>query len=141
MSADWNAIRNEYVTTQISLRDLAQKHSVSFATLRRRSEKEKWVDRRKGHEHEVSTKVTQKVAEVAACAQADRLNALMNYTQQSADLLGVRLAQMAQSGKVKTYEVKAITEALKNIRELYRTDELSADDDPLIKYMEGMRNA
>ena len=32
----------------------------------------------------MSTKVTQKVAEVAACAQADRLNALMNYTQQSA---------------------------------------------------------
>lgn len=141
MSADWNAIRNEYVTTQISLRDLAQKHGVSFATLRRRSEKEKWVDQRKEHEHEVSIKVAQKTAEAAVCAQVDRIAQLMDFSQTSAELLGTRLEQMKLTGKIKVYEIKAITEALKNVRDLYRTDERPSNDDPLVKYMEEMRNA
>ena len=141
MSVDWLKIKTEYVTTQISLRDLAKKHGVSFSTVSRRSDKENWVQLRKEHEKEVSTKVIQKAAEASSCTHADRIAQLMDFTQTSAELLGTRLEQMKHSGKIKTYEVKAITEALKNVRDLYRTDETAADDDPLVKYMEEMRRA
>lgn len=141
MSVDWLKIKTEYVTTQISLRDLAQKHGVSFSTVSRRSDKENWVQLRKEHEKEVSTKVIQKAAEASSCTHADRMAELIELSHCSAQLLGARLMQMAQTGKIKTYEVKAITEALKNVRDLYRTDETAADDDPLVKYMEEMRRA
>ena len=138
---DWLKIKTEYVTTQISTRDLAQKYEVPYITLRRKAEKESWAEERKEHERKVSANVSQKITEAVSCAQADRIAQLMDFTQTSAELLGVRLEQMKRSGKVKSYEVKAITEALKNVRDLYRTDESAADDDPLVKYMEGMRNA
>lgn len=141
MSVDWLKIKTEYVTTQISTRDLAQKHGVPYSTLRKRAEKENWSEERKKQGRKVSAKVAQKITETVACAQADRITQLMDFTQTSAELLGVRLEQMKRSGKVKSYEVKAITEALKNIRDLYRTDETAADDDPLVKYMEEMRRA
>jgi hypothetical protein len=85
--------------------------------------------------------VGQKTAEAVSDLQADRIAQLLSAGQKAAFLLSSRLEQMVEDGKIKTYEVKAITEALKNVRDLYKTDELPTDDDPLIKYMEEMRNA
>ena len=45
-SPDWEAIRNEYIQTTISQRDLAAKHGVSYRTLSKRSTAEGWVDLR-----------------------------------------------------------------------------------------------
>jgi hypothetical protein len=48
--------------------------------------------------------------------------------EESAKLLMKRLEQMAASEKIKTYEVKAITESLKHLRDLYRSDSGSDTD-------------
>lgn len=125
--ADWVAIRTEYISTQISTRDLAKKHGVPYSTLRKRAEKEGWTQTRAEHERKTVAMVAQKTIDAVSDVQADRLAQLITGGQRSAELLLDRLNQMATSGKIKTYEVKAITEALKNIRDLYKADGGSDD--------------
>lgn len=125
--ADWVAIRMEYLTTQISTRDLAQKHGVSYSTLRKRAEKEQWTQKRAEQERKTAALVAQKTMEAVSDVQADRITQLITGGQRSAELLLGRLEQMAASGKIKTYEVKAITEAFKNIRDLYKAEAGSED--------------
>lgn len=132
---DWVSIKTEYISTQISTRDLAAKHSVSYATLRRRAEKEGWTQARKEQWRNVGEKIAQKTAEAVSDLQADRIAQLLSAGQKAAVLLSSRLDQMADEGKIKTYEIKAVTEALKNVRDLYETDGADAvakEDDGLI---------
>ena len=128
--ADWVAIRNEYICSRISTRDLAQKYGVSYTTLRRHAEKGEWAKAREEYEREVSAKVAQKTIEATSCAHSSRIQRLIEGGELSAELLLVRLEQMAKSGKVKPYEIKTITESLKHIRDLYKID-TGADD---VKY-------
>ena len=138
---DWVSIKNEYITTQISTRDIAKKYGVSHSQIARRSAREKWAQQRETLRNETETLWLQKTAEAVSDVQTDRVVQLMEGGQLAVELLIERLHEMRCSGKIKTYEVKAITEALKNARDLYKTDERPYDDDPLIKYMEEMRNA
>ena len=39
---DWRAIKTEYITGNISMRELAEKHNVPFRTLRNRAQEEQW---------------------------------------------------------------------------------------------------
>lgn len=43
---NWDAIRNEYLTSNISYRKLADKHKVPYKTLRDRGKREGWVAKR-----------------------------------------------------------------------------------------------
>lgn len=139
--ADWVSIKTEYINTQIGFRGLADKYSVSKNTIAKKAKEEGWAEERDRQRDRIGTLVGQKTAEAVSDLQADRIAQLLSAGQKAARLLNSRLDQMADDGKIKTYEVKAITEALKNVRDLYKTEELPTDDDPLIKYMEEMRNA
>lgn len=122
--ADWTEIRNEYVTSSVSQRELARKYNVSQASLNRRCKDQKWDESRESFRNAVIQKT-----EKAACdSQVDRVTQLIAAGETSAKLLMERLEQMASSGKIKTYEVKAITESLKHLRDLYRSDTSSDAD-------------
>ena len=116
--ADWMEIRNEYVTSSVSQRELARKHNVSQASINRRCKAEKWDESRESYR----CKVIQKTERAASDAQVDRVTQLIAAGEESAKLLMTRLEQMAASGKIKTYEVKAITESLKHLRDLNKSD-------------------
>lgn len=60
MAVNWQAIEAEYVTTDISLRDLADKWSVAFATIGRKSGRANWAEKRETHDNKVITKAVQK---------------------------------------------------------------------------------
>lgn len=62
---NWDKIKNEYVTTRISYRDIAKKHNVPFQTLRDRAVKEKWFAKRKDFRNKVRTKTEQKQEKIA----------------------------------------------------------------------------
>jgi len=69
---DWLSIRNEYIhDTTSSYRSLAEKHGVSFGTLRARAEREKWVEQRNTAQHDIYTQATQKAVEKASDALSD----------------------------------------------------------------------
>lgn len=82
MALDWDALKTEYVTTEISLSKLAEKHGVTKGALGMRCSKEKWVDERKRYKNGVITKTLQKHQE----QDVKRLCKLMDATEKLIDI-------------------------------------------------------
>ena len=129
MSADWDAIKNEYIFTRISTRDLARKHGVSHSQVARRSAKEDWAEKRETLRNKTETLCIQKTAEAVSTAQANRNVRLMSGGEKIAELIHERLDQITEERKIKSYELKAIAETLKTIRDLYESDTTPDSDD------------
>jgi transposase len=73
---NWLKIKEEYITSSISQRDLADKHGVSYNTLMKRATKEKWLELREKAEKKATEKLLQK--------QGDKL---LSVYEKSLDLL------------------------------------------------------
>lgn len=54
MKPDWAALRVEYISSTITLRELARKHGIKAAGVMARAAKEKWEDQRKQESARVS---------------------------------------------------------------------------------------
>lgn len=89
MAVDWLKIKNEYINGGGSYRKLAEKHGVSFDTLRRRAKRENWQDLREKQCHKIATKAAQKTAEKIAEKEANRVAKLLSVSDQ----LVVRIEQ------------------------------------------------
>lgn len=57
---NWEKIKTEYITGDISQRKLAEKYGVPFTTLKYRAAREEWFKARQKHKDRVVTKSTQK---------------------------------------------------------------------------------
>ena len=77
---DWDSIRQEYITTNISIRALAQKHKVRTRTLSDKSSKEGWVQKRKDYKEQVTTKTTTAVATKVAREKCNELAEILDLT-------------------------------------------------------------
>jgi len=55
MATDWNLLRVEYVTSSITMRELADKHGIKAAGIMRRAANEKWEAERKQESAKVIT--------------------------------------------------------------------------------------
>lgn len=73
---DWEPIKAEYVTTNISKKKLAEKHRVSISALNYRSGVDRWGEERKAHRDRVLEKTSQRMSDAAA----DRMAMLMGGT-------------------------------------------------------------
>ena len=73
---DWEPIKAEYVTTNISKKKLAEKHGVSASALNYRSAVDRWGEERKNHRDRVLEKTSQRMSDAAA----DRMAMLMGGT-------------------------------------------------------------
>ena len=73
---DWEPIKAEYVTTNISKKKLAEKHGVSSSALNYRSAVDRWGEERKAHRDRVLEKTSQRMSDAAA----DRMAMLMGGT-------------------------------------------------------------
>lgn len=62
-NVDFDKIRQEYITTDISYRKLCEKYDVSNTTLYARAKKEKWVEKRKQFKSKTDAKVEDKASE------------------------------------------------------------------------------
>ena len=89
--ADWLKIRNEYVSGSISYRKLAEKHDVSFPTLRDKANREGWSVLREEQRNKVMSKTLQKTAEVVSTKEANRIGRILS----AADTLLARLEEAA----------------------------------------------
>lgn len=90
-SIDWKSIKTEYISSDISIRELAEKHGISLSTVKSRSSKEGWVEARKQFQTDVDTKVNQKVEEQSARRRA---RAIIK-AQQTAIKIGSVLSKVA----------------------------------------------
>lgn len=135
VSADWTAIKNEYITGSDSQRQLARKYGVSQASINRRIKAEKWDESRESFR----IKMIQKTTDAICDSEAERATVLSSISTKAARFLDERLDELIGSG-AKAYEIKAIMETARIIRDMDK-DSTHAEDDPLMKYLEDMRNA
>lgn len=71
---DWDKIKTEYITSDISLKHLAERHGVSPRLVNEKSRLQGWVKQRKEHNAKVVTKATEKVVTKQANALAKELD-------------------------------------------------------------------
>jgi hypothetical protein len=116
--ADWQKIKTEYITTDISYRKLAEKYGLDQATIARKAKKEDWVSKRQHH----ADKTQAKILSADTKNKADRAARLMTVADKL--LKKVELA-VDQDGPISAGAIKNLSDALKNIREtqMIRSDQ------------------
>lgn len=74
--ADWDAIKKEYISNDISLQKLADKYSVSITTLKKKCAKEKWSDLR----HQKDTKKAKKMVSMVSNKEIKKASLIQSNT-------------------------------------------------------------
>ena len=113
MSADWNQIKREYITTDISYRDLAQKYGVNKDTIGRKAKDEGWVELRRQHTDKTQTKILEADTKQKV-SRAEKLRSAADM------LLGkvVALMEASDPTEIDTQSMKHISGVLKDIKEI-----------------------
>lgn len=91
---DWIKIKNEYINSNVSYRNLAQKYNIPFQTLRDRALKEKWVNERKIQRNKIGTKTAQKTAEKISEEESDRLSRINSVADRLLDKMEEAIEQL-----------------------------------------------
>ena len=76
LSVDWKKIKAEYIAGGISYRKLAEKHNISFSTLKGVALKEDWHDLREQAKQKAATKIV----EIESDKQANRMKRLLTVS-------------------------------------------------------------
>lgn len=71
---DWIKIKNEYISTNISYRKLAEKYNISKNQIANRATAEKWQELRKKQQDKIGTKLGQKTADKIVEEESDRIS-------------------------------------------------------------------
>ena len=66
MAINWNKIKTEYITTDISYRELSEKYGIPDKQVERKGLDGKWVDLRKEYQGKMSAKVIEKAGDTEA---------------------------------------------------------------------------
>lgn len=127
MELDWEAIEHEYVTTGISLRDLADKCGAVTTTIARHCKKGKWAKKREDYVHRVTTKCAQISADHDIAAIISQRGEIMKAYQKSIKALHRVVTQIADGEIVAPRDVtevaKAITMYMDNDERLFGAKE------------------
>jgi transposase-like protein len=109
---DFKKIKAEYIRGGVSYRKLAEKHGVSFSSIRRRAEKEKWTDLRTQAEQKSSTKIVESVAS----QEAKRVDGI----QTVADMLLEKIKEGVADGTliVDSQSIRQIVASIKDLRDI-----------------------
>lgn len=111
--ADWTRIKTEYITTQISYRELAQKYGVHYTNIAKKAKKEDWQHQRQQHTNAVQTKA-QTAVERKQVQRASRI-------EEAADMLLDKVMEFMAASEdmlVNTQSMKHISGVLKDIKEI-----------------------
>lgn len=113
---DFKKIKAEYIRGGVSYRKLADKYGVSFSSIRRRAEKEKWTDLRTQAEQKSSIKIVESVASREAKREDEfqsLADKLLQHISANIDILATNATSC-----------KDITVAMKNLRDIkgYKSD-------------------
>lgn len=114
---DWLIIKEEYVTSKISYKKLAEKYDVRYNTLTERAASEGWVQERVRYREEIEEKTFEELKRKTARKNArQRLKESKKVNEVSSKLLEkvLELVEFIKTPK----ELKTLTDALINIQKL-----------------------
>ncbi len=106
--ADWLKIRNEYISTKTSYRKLAEKHGISFNTLKDVAIREKWREQRDDTHNKVTTTTQQKIVVRTANQAADRIVRLLSIGDRLADYLDQAAGELDRQTAKRTVKTKEV---------------------------------
>lgn len=91
---DWAQIRTEYITTDTSYRQLAEKYGVANASVARHAKNEDWVGKREQYWNRVSTEVVQRVQESTIDEHVDAAVRISEIADRLLDKLDTAVEQL-----------------------------------------------
>lgn len=103
---DWIAIRNEYASTDISTRELAEKYGISYNTVKDRASREKWAEMRDDQHRKITAKTQQETANVVAKDEAGRVARLLRIADRLMDKTEQALGELDQQAVKHVEKVK-----------------------------------
>ena len=110
LSVDWKKIKAEYIAGGTSYRKLAEKHGVSFNTLKTHAVEEQWHKLRQ----QKDKKATTKIVETLSDKDADRAVDIIDV----ADKLLLKLSDLMDNMVIDTQSFKQLTSALKDLKDI-----------------------
>ena len=120
---DWAAIASEYITTNISLTQLSEKHGIPLRTMKERCKRENWVEKRQQH----CTDRVQSLSRGAIKNEQRRLDRLRDAAEDLAELIGADIQKLADYQAMQTVlldtdvkMVKDLVSALKGVADVMR---------------------
>lgn len=125
---DWDKIRNEYISTNISLRKLASKYSITPSVVMTHCQKEGWAKEKEQIKNE--TRAESRARIIAHKA---------NHADESLDVFDTlinRIREMSQTAD-KAADVKALVSALKDLSELGVLPISERDNSVTVSFEEG----
>lgn len=122
---DWAVIREAYITGDDGLRTIAEKHKVSFNTLKDRAKRESWGESRRKYREDMGQPATPRVTPraphhntppvvyVPGEQQRENVSRLFGVSEKILDKIEQMLPECERIG-----QIKDLTIALKNIKEI-----------------------
>lgn len=133
MKYDWEAIKKEYITKNISIQKLAEKYNIPYRTISNKAFSQKWADAKRDFREKKETKTFEKTLEkvseidsdklVKAIAIVDAFSDRVQTMMDDKDQFRRRIYQDEVTGKLKEiktrkYDIKAMKEASEVIKDL-----------------------
>lgn len=112
---DWNAIRAEYIGG-LSIRKIVDKYDLSFSTVKQRSKREGWEQKRQEAYHRIDTEVPRKTADAVIEATVDNATRAERCRSLLYELIEAHAISMKNSGKVRPCDIKHLSGALKDLQ-------------------------
>ena len=126
---DWNAIKTEYIITDLSYRTLSHKYKVSFSRLSQVAASEKWREERKKYRENVVKRVVQKTAEKTSDEEVNRIQRVMKISDELVQAVERSMNELMQEEQIDTYKLRQIIQSLKDIKDIQTvsdTEEIKA---------------
>lgn len=118
---DWDVIRQEYITSNIILRELANKHNVSEDAVEKRAQRESWSDAKRKLSAEVLAKADAELAD-------SRAKELIKFNDEDLKVAKALRAQIAKhineamqsNMPLSTHDIKRLTSAAADAQKIGR---------------------
>ena len=132
---DWKKIKAEYIAGGTSYRKLAEKHDVSFSTLRKVAAKEQWTELRNKTRAKMDTKISDSVSDKEAEKAVDIIDV--------ADKLLSKISELMDAIPLDTQSMKHLTSALKDLKEIkgFKSDADMREQEARIRNLEKQAEA
>lgn len=133
--SDWTKIKAEYLAGGTSYRKLAEKHNVSFSTLRKVAAKEQWTELRNKTRARTDTKMSERISD-------DVAEKTVNIISVADKLLG-KISDLMDTITLDTQSMKHLTSALKDLKEIkgYKSDADMREQEARIRNLEKLAQA
>ena len=113
--ADWQAIKSEYITSNISYRALEKKYGINYKVIADKGKAEGWKELRSQHSHNTLTKILESDTEQKV-SRAERLQSVADKVLNMIEAL----VDACDPTEMDTQSMKHISGVLRDIKELQR---------------------